>query len=257
MAYGDVYHIIQAGKGEIFKESQEKFKFLECLGAAKEKYDFVLLAYSIMDDHYHLAIKTHNISISKIIQSIHTRFGKYYSRTYGGSPFKGRYKRIIIKEAEIPQLINIIHNKPLYYKLVDSMEEYPYISHAFYLMNVDSIVDIDYLLGTLSTDRSTSINEYSRIMDHYPNKYEELISFYSRARPEEKKTKKPLDSILREICLNEIDFDLVKKGSKKSYLMKYKKEFIEKARKLGYRSEEIGEAINISPRAVRKHISIN
>lgn len=124
-------------------------------------------------------------------------------------------------------------------------------------MNVDSIVDIDYLLGTLSTDRSTSINEYSRIMDHYPNKYEELISFYSRARPEEKKTKKPLDSILREICLNEIDFDLVKKGSKKSYLMKYKKEFIEKARKLGYRSEEIGEAINISPRAVGKHISIN
>lgn len=39
--------------------------------------------------------------------------------------------------------------------------------------------------------------------------------------------------------------------------MKFKKEFIEKARKLGYRSEEIGEAINISPRAVGKHISIN
>lgn len=257
MAYGDIYHIIQIGKREIFKEAQDKFKFLECIGSAKEKYDFVLLGYCIMDDHYHMVIKTHNIPLSSIMQSIHSRYGKYYSKSYEVSPFKGRYKRIIIKEDELLQLLNLIHNKPIYENLVDSVVEYPYTSHAFYLMNVDSIVDIDYLLGILSTDRALSIEEYSKIMDHYPDNYVELMSFYSKARPKKRKPPKSLGEILGEICLNETDLNLIKKGSKKSYLMEYKRAYIEEARRLGYSTKEIGKAINISDRAVRKHIAIN
>lgn len=257
MAYGSIYHIIHQGKGEIFKESNNKLKFLECLGNSKEKYDFLLLGYCIMDDHYHIIIKALNISISKIMQSINTQFGKYYSGNYKETPFKGRYKRIVIKEDEVPELINIIHNKAIFYNLTDSMVEYPYTSHAFYLMNVDSFVDIDYLLGMLSSDRIRAIEEYSKIMDNYPKDYEELLKLYSKPKGTKKNPEKSLEEILREICLNQIDFELVKNGSKKAYLMEYKKEFIEEAKDLGYSTKEIGKYINISDRAVRKHIHIN
>lgn len=241
-AYGVIYHIIHKGRNGIFKDSKDKIRMLECIGAAKEQYDFLLLAYCIMDNHYHLIIKTHNISIVKIMQSINTRFGKYYSKNYKKTPFKGRYKSIIIEDNEVANLINTIHNEPINYDVVDSMEEYPYISHAFYLMNVDSIVDIDYLLEMLSPDRSTAIGEYSKIMDSIPKS---LSS---------KKNTIELDNILSEICPNKIDFELIKKGSKKSYLMDYKRKFIEDARALGYSTKEIGEVLNISDRAVRKHI---
>ena len=161
--YGNIYHIIHGVKSAVFNESHDKLKFLECMGAAKEKYDFLLLAYCIMDDHYHLVIKAHNIPISKIMQSINTCFGIYYSRIHKESP----------------------------------------------------------------------------------RDYKELDS---------KKIMKELDKILRKICPNDIDFDLIKKGSKKSYLMDYKKKFIEEAKSLAYSSKEIGDCINISDRAVRKHL---
>lgn len=253
-SYGTIYHIIHGGITEIFKDSVNKIKILSCVGAAKEKYDFFFLGYCIMNDHYHLIIKTHNISISKIMQSINTSFGKYYNKKYKESPFKGRYKGIVIPEEELPKLISFVHNAPLHYDVVDSMEKYSYISHAFYKMNVDSIVNIDYLLDNLSSDRMTAIEEYSKLMSSFPNNYKELKKIYSIERPINKKNIKDLDMILREICPNEIDFQLIKKGSKKSYLMDYKRKYIQEAKNKGYSTKEIGENINISDRAVRKHI---
>lgn len=243
--YGNIYHIIHGVKSAVFNESHDKLKFLECMGAAKEKYDFLLLAYCIMDDHYHLVIKAHNIPISKIMQSINTCFGIYYSRIHKESPFKARYKSIVIQDKELANIINLIHREPIYNNLADSMEEYPYSSHAFYLMNVDSLVDIDYLFNILSPDRNLAMKEYSNAMEESPRDYKELDS---------KKIMKELDKILRKICPNDIDFDLIKKGSKKSYLMDYKKKFIEEAKSLAYSSKEIGDCINISDRAVRKHL---
>lgn len=253
-AYGNIYHIIHNGRGETFGKSADKLKFLECIGGAKEKYDFFLLGYCIMDDHYHMLIKTHNISISKIMQSINTRFGKYYSKDHNQPPFKGRYKSIVIKDNDIPELLNIIHNKPIYYEMVDSMEEYPYSSHVFYLMNVDSIVDIDYLLNIISSDRLTAIEEYSKTINTVAKNYEELLNFYSKEKTIKKENIKSLDEILKEVCPNDKDLDLIKKGSKKSYLMDYKRKFINKSRSLDYSTKEIGQFINISDRAVRKHI---
>lgn len=244
-AYGNIYYINHRGKSDIFKDATDKLKLLECIGGAKEKYDFLLLGYCIMDNHYHLVLKTHNIAISKIMQSIHTRFGKYYSKHHNDLPFKGRYGSIIIKEEEIPEVINIIHNKPMDEGAVDVMEAYPYISDAFYRMNVDSIVDINYLLDILSPDRMTAIEEYTKLMHATPKDYEELTS---------RKDLKDLDRMLRGICPNEMDYNLIKKGSKKAYLMEYKKAFIDQARGLGYRTKEIGQSMNISDRAVRKHM---
>lgn len=253
-AYGNIYHIIHWGRQDIFQDPNDKLKFLECIGGAREKYDFFLLGYCIMDDHYHMLIKTHNITISKIMQSINTGFGKYYSKNYNERPFRKRYKSVLIKDSDISQLLNIIHKKPIYYNIVETMGEYPYISHAFYLMNVDSIVDIDYLLNRISGDRMTAIEEYSKIMDLTPENYEELLNSYSKEKVGKNEKSKDLYDILKDICPNLNDFDLIKKGSKKSYLMDYKRRFIHRAKSLGYSTKDIGEFINISDRAVRKHI---
>ena len=247
VAYGTIYHIINRGKKHMLKDYSDKIKFLACLGAAKEKYDFFLLGYCLMDDDYHLVVKTHNISISKIMQSINTRYGKHYSAKYKKSPFKGRFKSNIIKEGQLSTTINYIHNLPIDYNLVGTIDEYPFTSHAFYQMNVDSIVDIEYLLNLLSSNRISAIDKYSRSMA-LDKDYKAKDRVYSNTMA--------LDKLLREICPNHIDFELIKNGSKKSYLMDFKKKFIQEAKDLGYSTKEIGGNINISDRAVRKHINI-
>lgn len=235
VAYGTIYQVLNRGVKDSIKDSNDKIKLLSCFGAAKEKYDFFLLGYCILDDSYYLIVKTHNISISKIMQSINTSYGKYYNSKYKKSPFKGRFTSDIIKEDRLLDRINQIHNL--------SIEHNPYTSHSFYQMNVDSIVDIQYLLNLLSPDRVKAIEEYSKYMDSRPKE------------PREDEGEN-LDYLLREICPNEGDFNLIKAGSKKSYLMEYKRKFIQEAVNSGYSSKLIGRTIDISDRAVRKHISI-
>ena len=235
VAYGSIYQVLHRLKKDSIIDSNDKIKLLSCFGAAKEKYDFFLLGYCILDDSYYLIIKTHNISISKIMQSINTSYGKYYNSKYKKSPFKGRFKSDIIREDRLLDRINYIHNLPIGYN--------PFTSHSFYQMNVDSIVDIEYVLDLLSSDRVKAIEEYTS---------------YITSKPKEPKDDDALNLniILKEICPNEEDFNLIKAGSKKSYLMEYKRKFIQEALNSGYSSKVIGRTMDISDRAVRKHMGI-
>ena len=64
------YHITSRGNGrkKIFLNNTDFEKFLEYILKAKEKYDFYLLAYVLMSNHYHLLIKTANGEIGKIFK---------------------------------------------------------------------------------------------------------------------------------------------------------------------------------------------
>ena len=57
------YHITSRGndRKKIFLNDTDFEKFLEYIVKAKEKYDFYLLAYVLMSNHYHLLIKLNRI----------------------------------------------------------------------------------------------------------------------------------------------------------------------------------------------------
>jgi putative transposase len=56
---GACYHIIQRGNnGEpIFKQEKEKFFFLKILRLFSVMFNCSLIAYTIMDNHYHLLLQ--------------------------------------------------------------------------------------------------------------------------------------------------------------------------------------------------------
>jgi len=57
---GANYHVINRGnyRAKIFAEEKTKAAFEQCLFEACEKSNWVLQAYVIMINHYHLAVKT-------------------------------------------------------------------------------------------------------------------------------------------------------------------------------------------------------
>ena len=73
---------------------------------------------------------------------------------------------------------------------------------------------------------------------------------------------KQIPSDLIDLALNEIDdqeykiclFDLIKKNSRKSYLMKYKQEYIKECNGLGFSNMDIAFSLGVTERAVRKHL---
>lgn len=265
--FGATYHIIQRGNNRayIFENSEDKIKLLSILGEVKELFDFNLIAYCIMSNHYHFLIKTYNIPISKIMHRINTLYAIYYNNKYErtGSPFEGRYRGLIVQnDYYLLTLINYIHNNPVYKNMVKSMAEYKWSSDIFYRMNLESVVDIDYFLDTLSMDRQAAIKKYKELMSVFDADYIKLkqdLEGQSVIGEEDNelhlKKKQELDEILMEICNKESDFKLIKSGSRKSYLIKYKYKYIEECIKRGFSHDEIGQSINITDRAIRKYLN--
>ena len=66
---GAFYHITSRGneRKPVFKSERDRVKFLEYLESATLRYDAVIHAYCMMDNHYHLLIETPAGNISQII----------------------------------------------------------------------------------------------------------------------------------------------------------------------------------------------
>lgn len=268
--YGAIYHIIHRGnnKAFIFEDNEDKVELLKILGEVKELFDFYLLAYVIMDNHYHFAIKTHNIPISQIMHRINTRYAKYYNRKKArtGSPFEGRYRSILVQnQSYLLRLIRYIHNNPVFANICSSMVEYRWSSDVFYRMNLGNLVNIEELLEMFSSDRLKSVKTYKELMDEPVEDYkilkeefeqEEIIGTeeFKESLNEKNKTQKivSLDNILKLVCPTVSDYELIKEGSRKRYLLKYKYEYAIEALNHGYTIIEISQNVNVTTNAIRK-----
>lgn len=245
--YGTIYQISIEGKWDIFKTEEDKIKILEILEEVKEKSDFLILAYSILDNRYDFVIKCHNIPISKCMQKTNMAYTRYYNSKHNlkGTPYKGRYKSIVIEDER--NLINYIwkvHRLPIENNLTTSLEEYKWTSDVLYKFNLESIVDIRYILNDLDDDRNKAIEKYIQLMEQ-----EDMKNHI-----DDRDNSSGLNEILKQVCNNNHDFNLIKSGSRKSYLTEFKKEYILRSKEEGFKNNEIGKNIGITERAVRKHL---
>ena len=216
-----------------------------------------------MNNHYHFLLQTLNIPISKIMHQINTRYAKYYNYSTGntGPVFEDRYKGILVQdESYLIALIKYIHNNPVAAKICPTMEEYRWSSDMFYRVNMDNIVDIDELLDMLSSNRIDAIRRYVELMSEDDLEYHIMKDMYEERdmigkeefiQSLEEEELLSLDEILRTACPTSVEYDLIKSGSRKRYLSKYKREYIALGRKEGYSYEVIGNYIGVTAAAAR------
>lgn len=74
------YHILSRGneRKNIFTNNDNRISFLEILGNMSERFAVEVYAYVLMNNHYHLLLKTNKSNISKNMQW----FGTTYTRRY-------------------------------------------------------------------------------------------------------------------------------------------------------------------------------
>ena len=133
-----VYHVTFRGNNRqmILKEKSDKEAFLFTLVKFKQRFQFKLYAFVLMDNHVHLVIEaTHHHHISKIMQAIllsySLKFRKRYN--YTGHVWQGRFKSNVIEhDPYILECIDYIHNNPVRAKIVSSAQDYPWSSFYLY-----------------------------------------------------------------------------------------------------------------------------
>jgi REP element-mobilizing transposase RayT len=112
-----VYHIITRGnrKEKIFYSDEDKLIFQKKMNKTFLKYSFICYAYCLLDNHYHLFLKTPNANLSKGMHYLNTGYANYFSAKYrlSGPLFQGRYKSILVDQDEYSLVLSAyIHLNP-------------------------------------------------------------------------------------------------------------------------------------------------
>lgn len=115
---GALYHIISRGnyRKALFADRKTAKSFESTILEAAQRCGWIVYAYVIMNNHYHLAIQTpkpNMVTGMKWLQSTFaTRFNRFHKEH--GHVFQGRYKPLLIKEnRSLLGLINYINLNPV------------------------------------------------------------------------------------------------------------------------------------------------
>jgi REP element-mobilizing transposase RayT len=115
---GAVYHLMARGneRREIFRDDQDRRRFLETLGEAVLQCGLTVYAYCLMPNHYHAVVGTPRGNLSRAagwLQGTYTaRFNARHRRR--GHLFQGRFKAQVVEADEYGRwLVEYIHLNPV------------------------------------------------------------------------------------------------------------------------------------------------
>lgn len=266
---GGIYHVIARGNNKeyIFKESIDKGYFIKQLKETIEGMNYRIFGYVLMDNHYHILIQTMDKKLQEIMHQINNKYSKYFNAKYKriGHVFQGRYKASLVQdERYLIGVLRYIHQNPVQANICQTVNGYKWSSDFFYRSGVKGFVNVDVVLNILDANRNEAVKKYIDLMSEKEEvDYEKekaigdeayQLMCLSRRKTEERKR---LDEILIETGINEEDYALVKSGSRKRRLTKYKLEYARAALSFKYTYKEIAYNINIKESSVKDMIYKN
>ena len=168
---GGIYHVYnRVSRGEpVFRDEGESDRFEALLAATKKRDDFQILAWCVMSNHYHLAVRMGEVSLSRSMGFIQHRFSQSYNgrhRVFG--PFwQGRYQSKWVGEEEyLRQLIAYIHLNPVTAGVVKDAAKYRWCGHREVIGRAVGrrLVDVDETLLTFDCERRSALAGYRSAM---------------------------------------------------------------------------------------------
>jgi putative transposase len=99
-----IYHVTTRGSdgGDIFVDDQDRQQFLSVLGEVVARTGWLVHAYVLMDNHYHLIIETPKSNLSRGMRQLNGVYTQRYNTRHacGGRVFQGRFKAILLERNE-------------------------------------------------------------------------------------------------------------------------------------------------------------
>jgi len=159
------YHLYSKCNTElkIFHNTQMKLFFLEQLSITLQKFSFDCLSWSLLDNHYHLIIKTTDNSLPLFMQRFNSILARQYNKIChrDGVVFSKRYSSIVVQEGNsLKDLIRHIHLNPVRKGIctLEELDSYQWTGHRFIVNNTpDSIVNIGELLAQFGSTESLQV----------------------------------------------------------------------------------------------------
>lgn len=183
-----IFHIICKSISEVnlFKDDEDKKKYLILIKKYKILYNFKLYGYCLMDNHSHLMVDSNGTDISKVMHGINFSYAMYFNKKYKreGHLFKDRFKsKVVNNDRYLKTLSLYMHNNPTdigEYK--NCPENYAFSSLGIFLgkrRDFFKLVDYRFVMSLFGNNmKSARKNYYSLIFRCNDKKLKEDVEFH-------------------------------------------------------------------------------
>jgi putative transposase len=171
---GALHHVMGRGIDgiKIFRNKNDHEDFLSRLEHLCEKKTLSIYAWALMDNHFHLLVRTGKHSLSDSMRKLLTGYVVNYNRRYKryGHLFQNRYKSILCEDDPyLLELTRYIHLNPLRAGVVKDMRElrrYERCGHSAIVGTINRPwQDRETILAYFGKKRRPAIEKYEKFVE--------------------------------------------------------------------------------------------
>ena len=168
---GAIYHVTARGneRRALFLDDTDRHGYVALLAECRERFRFQLLAYCLMKNHVHLAIRTGSHPLSRIMARLHSIHAERFNRRHDrvGHLFQGRYKASLVRDDRyLYALLRYVHRNPVTARIVSRAADYPWSSDRFLRKGKGPAwLDVGPLLALLDGSPRTATRRYAALVD--------------------------------------------------------------------------------------------
>jgi putative transposase len=271
---GNIFHVYQRGnnKEHLFKSNESKGMLIHTYRDFMMKFDYEILGYVIMDNHYHFLIKVNNDPLEDVMRFINITYSKYLNKTLNrsGHIYESRYKCKRVDSNEyLLWLIRYIHRNPIRAELVQNINDYFWSSHYYYKNAKTGFVNIDFILGIISNKKASAQLEYMKYVtaegdeDFNEGLKIESVHFEKDFANQDviiranclMNKRENLDNIGDRVFQDSKVKDIILSGGRQRHLTQLRINFIREAISLRYTIKEIADYLNCAESTVSAMLS--
>jgi REP element-mobilizing transposase RayT len=168
---GALYHVTSRGDRQetVYLDDEDREGFRELLGQVCRRFNWVVYAYCLMGNHYHLVVETREGNLSRGMRHLNGVYTQRFNRRHAraGHVFQGRYKAILVqKELHLLELTRYVVLNPVRARMVKSAGAWRWSSYGATRGKgpVPAWLDRNWLLGQFGRQRSQAVKAYMRFV---------------------------------------------------------------------------------------------
>lgn len=253
---GAVYHVMARGVDgrDIFLDDLDRRAFLEATRLVKNEAPFTILAYCLMGNHFHFAIRVGGMPLSRIMQRLLTSYVMAFNLRHDrqGHLFQARYKAVLCRDdAYLIALIRYIHMNPVRAGIVSSPESWPWSSHFDYIGRGSDLADARLFFNALGENGVG----YAQVLRATDDSFE---AWPSRKSESPLLRDEPADVQTLEQMASDLfpdDHSVIRSGCRRHAVSRKRRMFVEMAIQKGHKLTAIADWMGRSPQAVHNLIN--